>query len=133
MKPKHILEQKHTPEPWKAEYAGEEGRLDIVAKDTGPWDGDVTLAMNIGEANARRIVACVNACAGISTENLEDNLPVKELARRYNEIIKQRDVLLAAVEACVDVLDRIKAKHGIETSAEIACRSAISIAKGSAA
>lgn len=51
------------------------------------------------EANARRIVACVNACAGISTENLEDNLPVKELARRYNNALKQRDKLLEELEA----------------------------------
>ena len=55
-------------------------------------------ALECQEANARRIVACVNACAGISTENLEDNVPVKELARRYNEIFKQRDVMLAALE-----------------------------------
>lgn len=46
--------------------------------------------------NARRIVACVNACAGISTENLEENIPIKELARRYNEVIRQRDDLLAS-------------------------------------
>ena len=45
-------------------------------------------------ANNRRIVACVNACEGISTENLEDNLPVKELADRYNAVLKQRDMLL---------------------------------------
>ncbi len=48
--------------------------------------------------NARRIAACVNACAGISTENLEDNLPVKELADRYNAVLKQRDMLLEAIE-----------------------------------
>ena len=52
-----------------------------------------------GKGNdARRVVACLNACAGISTENLEDNLPVKELADRYNAVLKQRDELLEALE-----------------------------------
>lgn len=50
------------------------------------------------KANARRIVACVNACAGISTENLETNLPVKELARRYNVAAQHREVLLKALD-----------------------------------
>lgn len=49
------------------------------------------------EENTRRLAACWNACAGISTENLEDNVPVKELARRYNEAIRQRGELLAAL------------------------------------
>ena len=38
-------------------------------------------------ANARRLVACWNACIGISTENLEQNIPVKELAERYNKLM----------------------------------------------
>ncbi|WP_425968232.1 hypothetical protein [Aeromonas dhakensis] len=33
----------------------------------------------------RRIVACVNFCAGISTENLEENEKLPWLAERYNE------------------------------------------------
>ena len=48
--------------------------------------------------NARRLVACWNACDGISTENLEDNQPVKELAEKYNAAFAQRDELLAALK-----------------------------------
>lgn len=44
--------------------------------------------------NARRIVACWNACDGISTENLEDNQSIKDLAANYNAVIHQRDELL---------------------------------------
>lgn len=62
------------------------------------------------DANSRRVVACLTACAGISTENLEDNLPVKELADRYNAVLKQRDMLL-------DVLDSIGHKHGCHKNA----------------
>ena len=42
--------------------------------------------------DARRVVACLNACEGISTENLEDNKPIIELANDYNAVLKQRDV-----------------------------------------
>ena len=49
------------------------------------------------EENTRRLAACWNACAGISTENLKDTVPVKELANRYNEAIRQRDELLSAL------------------------------------
>lgn len=46
------------------------------------------------DANARRLVACWNSCNGISTENLENNIPIKELVKKYNDVIVQRDELL---------------------------------------
>ncbi len=55
----------HTKEPWTlgpAAVRGGDGQ--VVAKTWGD-DGGQELA------NARRIVACVNACRGISTEALE--------------------------------------------------------------
>lgn len=66
-----------------------------------------------GKGNdARRVVACLNACKGISTDNLEDNLPVKDLADRYNAVLEQRDMLL-------DVLKQIAKVeiHGGDVSA----------------
>lgn len=50
----------------------------------------------------RHLLASVNACAGISTESLEDNIPVKELATRYNRSLQQRDDLLASIEQFLD-------------------------------
>ena len=50
----------------------------------------------------RHLVASANACAGISAENLEDNIPIKELATRYNKALRQRDKLLAAIEQFLD-------------------------------
>ena len=50
-------------------------------------------------ANKRRIAACLKACEGISTNNLEDNVPVLELARRYNVVLRERDALRAKIEA----------------------------------
>lgn len=69
MKNKH-----HTPEPWKVVNRGDEECSDIDANGPEGWNGDVTIAMNIGNNNARRIAACVNACSGISTELLEECL-----------------------------------------------------------
>ena len=43
----------------------------------------------------RRTDACLKACKGISTQNLEDNVPFLELARRYNVVLRERDALRA--------------------------------------
>lgn len=83
-----MSENKHTPEPLSY---GEDNDGWYVAR------GNEQIGYCLTEDDARRIVACVNACAGISTENLEENLPVKELARRYNKTLRQRDKLLAAL------------------------------------
>lgn len=93
----------HTKEPWAVEHGGVNYgsglQIDEYFITNRSVCDDVAIASEIidpltskpSEANARRIVACVNACAGISTENLEDNKPVVELARDYNLTIKQRD------------------------------------------
>jgi len=94
-----MSENKHTPEPWRTDAECgfpqdlHDSKGNLFLRCGSDFDNEI-----YGEANARRIVACVNACSGISTDNLEDNLPVKELARRYNEALKQRDELLKALE-----------------------------------
>ena len=72
------------------------------------------------EANSRRVVACLTACAGISTENLEDNLPVKELADRYNAALKQRDELLAVLEAVQAVANESSGIAGWHLNGDVA-------------
>lgn len=83
----------HTKEPW-----GDNGFAQVAATGSDQFNAGYFVAVCKGpdkQANATRISACVNACAGISTENLENNLPVKELAVRYKACIKQRDELLS--------------------------------------
>lgn len=95
------MENKHTPEPWKTVFRGDEGGLDIDAFVSNGWGDYVTLAINVGEANASRIVACVNACAGIETIYLEAmrGTSILEKANANCDIImKQRDELLSALE-----------------------------------
>lgn len=60
-------------------------------------------------ANARRLVAAWNACDGISTDNLENNLPVKELAHRYNAAIRERDSLRAVNAELLEALEILAA------------------------
>jgi len=58
------------------------------------------------EENARRIVACVNACAGLSIEGLESPLfvltdvarDIQYLSFRYGKALEQRDELLELIK-----------------------------------
>ena len=96
---------KHTPEPWRV------GRPGTVVSDTpvpgmGGSDaveyyGGHLIGESIIEANARRIVACVNALKNVSTEWLEAQneivclgSPIKD---RFLELEKQRDELLGDI------------------------------------
>lgn len=77
--------------------------------------------------NARRLVACWNACDGISTENLEDNLPVKWLVRQYNETLSALRQIANGYTGALEpeeveshlrqiaraALDKIKAEGGV--------------------
>lgn len=59
-------------------------------------------------ADKRRIDACLRACAGISTQNLEDNEPFIELVLRYNVALRERDALHAELDALRAELDALK-------------------------
>lgn len=56
-------ETKHSPEPWAEDAVGF-GVRDATGRD-------IWLIDDIDPEDRRRIVACVNACAGLSTEALE--------------------------------------------------------------
>lgn len=84
----------HTVEPWEARcllVKGGERLLDTITHCGGNLH-PVARRASEAEANARRIVACVNALAGIPTEAIEA-LPEGELAR----LIRERVVLKEGV------------------------------------
>lgn len=100
----------HTPEPWYLDAFG----VYLCADDE---DGDAFVVMSASknvlvgewEDNIRRALACVNACAGIPTEELEGDF-VRELV----SIASAASVILTAyrpdskVAAVLDVvLDKI--------------------------
>jgi hypothetical protein len=93
---------KHTPEPWKIEdhyhykvnIIEENDPIDRVIASLGHFPEDIDYPADIAIANSRRLVACVNACAGIPTEALECQTK-KELTKKLIDTNKE---LLAALE-----------------------------------
>ena len=90
------MKTEHTSEPWRVGRRGN----DVVGSN-GLGD---TVAMMIDcdsdeqtHANARRIVACVNACEGIGTEYLEHFGGTS--FNDFKRVKGQRDELLAALES----------------------------------
>jgi hypothetical protein len=93
----------HTKEPWSYQASiPEEGyecfwiisRCRQISSFDGPQNDEQF-------SNVRRIVACVNACAGIPIDMLEA-MPSgpASLLPMYARLEKQRDELLAALENC---------------------------------
>src|SRR3990167_2694238 len=88
----------HTKEPWEwSEHQFNappfEGTLDHEC-GIYPPDGECgPVAIASGKNNARRIVACVNACAGVTTEELEQGGFVVGLVERLEEAPRWRDVV----------------------------------------
>ncbi len=92
----------HTKEPWKTGSSPDGKSVVFLVGDEpehtlGPDENwiDCNTA-----ANARRIVACVNACRGIRTEALEHRVHALAAEDDTISVLKsQRDQLLAALEA----------------------------------
>ena len=98
----------HTPEPWRA------GLHSTVVSDTPvpgmsgsdavEYYGGHLIGESITEANARRIVACVNACRGLGTDELEQHGLVSAVGYELIELTKQRDELLRDMQDVLDML-----------------------------
>jgi len=79
---------KHTKGPWSQD------KQFVIADDSSLvigccWQG------HDGTEDARRIVACANACEDIDTETLEATVGLDAL---YSEMMRQRDTLLSALK-----------------------------------
>lgn len=88
----------HTSEPWHASStrygnpgASVKDRHGQVVADCHTFDQSIAQR----EANARRIVACVNACAGIPTEALESGA-IASLMAAAKYATRPQDVALLA-------------------------------------
>lgn len=92
-----IAARQHTPGPWSVESDGLSITMagQVVASSIGPdYAGNEEK-----KANARRIVACVNACEGISTEDLQIIDDAGETLKFcFGRLKEQRDELIAALE-----------------------------------
>ena len=100
----------HTPENWDKEpcEAARHGGFYLVDSD-GSGIGHIYAKFGAGEHNASRIVACVNACHGISTKTLEYANAHREKLNGINTAYKiaagERDTYR---ELCGDLINEIK-------------------------
>lgn len=97
-----MSDMKHTPEPWEFHAQGDADEWCLLTAGGKRWviafrqNGELLDVEQ--EANARRIVACVNACAGINTEALEELGPIAAMMYSGDQMARhQRDDLLAAL------------------------------------
>jgi len=96
----------HTPEPWHECAEGECGCGQIL----GP--GSVYITTVKDPATRRRIVACVNACRGLPTDELEQKGLVAAVGNQLLELERQRDdwqKALGTVLATIPVAEIIRA------------------------
>ena len=93
------MKTEHTPEPWATNGTR------IESEHSHGWANDGWIIAGLegpdAEANARRIVACVNVCAGIPTEVLE-RYKLGVIGVDYKLTKQQRDKLLAACDALLE-------------------------------
>ena len=132
---------KHTQEPWSFDkyenIIAKSEQLLLVGISTPIGTG---LWREEGKANARRIVACVNALAGLTTEQIEDGAFAKMRDDR-DFLLKQNSEMLSALDAAVECkmvpISSAKeggaARHSIQVQVADQIRSVIAKAKGGAA
>lgn len=103
------MSAKHTPGPWIIDEDASSFDIFSDAEVGTPFIASIrrsALSSGLDElarANARRIVACVNACEGVPTEVLEAEKYINSASFGLRRSIKkQRDELLAALEMVLD-------------------------------
>lgn len=107
------MEQKHTPGPWKVTGTGTIRYIDAPAGNGIMQEVAACMRVEYGDmdANARRIVACVNACEGLDTYLLENSGDIASAAtaqaKYIQKIERQRDQLLEAILLAIDWIDAV--------------------------
>jgi hypothetical protein len=107
----------HTQEPWRTGRAGAVVAnfpiKEIGGSDDIEYYGGHLVCESVTKSNAARIVACVNACAGIPIEKLTqvENSPAP-IFDLLLQTAKQRDELLVALKSAREFI-----VNGIEVGA----------------
>lgn len=118
------MSNKHEREPWV--LGGCSGRM--VTTPSG-YVGDGFIADVDTKDNARRIVACVNACRGLPTDELEQKGLVAAVGTQLLEADQLRDELLAALEEVHRIASNSNMTHNMMVIRDH-CADAIAKAKG---
>jgi hypothetical protein len=108
----------HSPEPWYEDTHNY--RAYIMA------DGTAIAKVYLNDGSAQRIVACVNACAGIDQETLESTAAPEvmkgRVAGKMRDLKAQRDELLDLLSKIIDgdvgrnTLWKLSTGQGTETA-----------------
>jgi hypothetical protein len=121
------MKNQHTPEPWS-----HIGQGDIV----GSHGDDVTATYlrtdGMGEANARRIVACVNALEGLNDHALLGGWSFRAIERYAKGLEKHCAELLSALEFSRDKISELHLEAGEGECHYPIINDAIDFVKGSA-
>lgn len=117
---------KHTPEPWSLLEAGDCIKHQVpVSSDrtsilTIATEGAIAFGAVYSADDARRIVACVNACRGLSTDELVQHGLVSAVGTELLELEQQRDELLAALQGMIDIANDSQGVAGYHLNGEVA-------------
>ena len=101
-----MSQQKHTPGPYGYGEDNDGWYLESLSAKEKLGHGD-QIAYCLSEDDARRISACLNACEGVRTEHLENNLPIVELVGRHSEALSEIDALKAERVGLVSELNTL--------------------------
>ena len=102
-----MSQQKHTPGPYGCGEDNDGWYLESLSAKEKLGHGD-QIAYCLSEHDARRIRACLNACEGVRTEHLENNLPIVELVGRHSEALREIEALKAERAGLVDDINALK-------------------------
>ena len=101
-----MSQQKHTPGPYSYGEDNDGWYLESESVKAKLGHGG-QIAYCLSEDDARRISACLNACEGVRTEHLENNLPIVELVGRHSEALSEIDALKAERVGLVSELNTL--------------------------
>lgn len=121
----------HTPEPWFTEYRKNKDGMfyqevfdkhgePIAQMNWYPVKLNSTTTGTNRAANAKRIVACVNACAGMTSEELEGGLLLKVMNDKITRLETEKLELLKALEGMLDIVGDSAGVAGYHRNGDVA-------------
>lgn len=93
----------HTPEPWMLFEVGDRFKHQCPASSektsilTIATEDDVQFGAVYNDEDSKRIVACVNACAGMRNDELEGGLLLGVMNKNIERLEAEREKLLSAI------------------------------------
>lgn len=116
----------HTPEPWILFEVGDRFKHQCPASSdrtsilTTAMEDDVQFGAVYNDEDAKRIVACVNACAGMRNDELEGGLLLGVMSKKIERLEAERLELIKALESFLDLVGDSHGVSGYHLNGDIA-------------